>query len=386
MRIVRVMERSVPLSRYADPTIVSEPLDTSVVAVEVDRGLGRRVTGYGFGSIGRYAQGGLIRERFAPRLLAAGAAELLDAAGDLLDPLRAWDCIMKGEKPGGHGERCVAVGALDMALWDAAAKMAEQPLYRLLARRFNAGVEPAPAATYLGGGYYYPSEDTARLVAEVQWAQAQGYSDVKIKIGGTTLANDLRRIEAVLSVLGDGAYLALDAMNRYGPQTALEAARALAPYRLKWLEDICDPLDYETHRRVAEVYEGPIAAGEALFSLADARNLFRYGGLRPTRDILLFDPAHCYGLPEYLRMLALADEHGWSRERFWPHGGHLFGLHVTCGLGLGGAEANLHNFQPFGGWQDGAPLQEGLAFPPQVPGIGWETRDALRRLFRELAP
>ena len=76
---------------------------------------GAPVVGYGFGSFGRYAQGGLIRERFAPRLLAAGGG---------LDPFRAWEAMMAGEKPGGHGERCVAVGALDMALWDASAKAA----------------------------------------------------------------------------------------------------------------------------------------------------------------------------------------------------------------------------------------------------------------------
>src|SRR4051794_37619253 len=127
MRIVDIRERSVPISRYADPTIPSGGLTTSIVAVTTDviRG-GKPVVGFGFSSIGRFAQSGLVRERFAPRLLAAG--DLAAQDGGTLDPFRAWAAMMKGEKPGGHGERCVAVGTLDMALWDAAAKIADVPL------------------------------------------------------------------------------------------------------------------------------------------------------------------------------------------------------------------------------------------------------------------
>ncbi len=131
MRIVDIRERTVPISRHADPALPSGGLTTSIVAVVTDavRG-GKPVTGYGFASFGRFGQGGLIRERFAPRLLAAD-----DPDGNRLDPFRAWAAMMAGEKPGGHGERCVAVGALDMAVWDAAAKLAGQPLCRYLAER-----------------------------------------------------------------------------------------------------------------------------------------------------------------------------------------------------------------------------------------------------------
>jgi hypothetical protein len=120
MRIVEIRERTLPISRYADPAVPSGGLTTSAVAVvtDVQRG-GDPVIGYGFASVGRYAQGELMRERFAPRRLAAADTELADAAGTNLDPFRAWQVMMAGEKPGGHGERCVAVGTLDMALWDA---------------------------------------------------------------------------------------------------------------------------------------------------------------------------------------------------------------------------------------------------------------------------
>ena len=92
------------------------------------------MVGYGFNSNGRYGQGGLIRERFAPRLLEADPASLLDDRGENLDPCRIWARMMTNEKPGGHGERSVAVGTIDMAVWDAVAKIARLPLHELLAR------------------------------------------------------------------------------------------------------------------------------------------------------------------------------------------------------------------------------------------------------------
>src|SRR6185369_15454023 len=141
MRIVDIRERTVPLSRYADPGIASGDLTTSVVALVTDV---RR-------------EGGPIRERFAPRLLAAGT----------LDPLRAWDAMMAGEKPGGHGERCVAVGTLDMALWDAAAKIAGLPLYRFLAGRLGRDVTALDVPAYASGGYLYPDNDISLLREEI---------------------------------------------------------------------------------------------------------------------------------------------------------------------------------------------------------------------------
>lgn len=382
MRIVDVREARVAISRYADPSDGPATLDTSIVAVAADTG----VVGYGFASIGRFAQGGLIRERFAPRLMAARPADLFGelpgARRETIDPRKAWAAMMRDEKPGGHGERSVAVGALDMALWDLAAKAADLPLHRLLRAVFGGPAELEPVPVYAGGGYYFPADDLGRLAAEAAHFACLGLRSVKIKIGGRPLPEDLRRVEAVLAVVGDGGRLAVDAMNAYAPDAALRAAAALAPYRLRWFEDICDPLDYETHRAVAEAYAPPLSAGEALFSAADASNLLRYGGLRPGHDVLTFDPVHCYGLPEYLRIIALFEAAGWSRRDFQPHGGHLFGLQVAAGLGLGGCECNPHNFQPFGGFADDQHIVDGAVLPPEAPGIGFECRGPLIDLLR----
>ena len=383
MRIVDIRERSITISRYADPALPSGGLTTSIVAIVTDviRG-GVPVVGWGFSSVGRFAQSGLIRERFAPRLLAA--PDLATADGTGLDPFRAWAAMMKGEKPGGHGERCVAVGTLDMALWDAAAKIEGLPLARLLADRL--GRTPVAAVPlYAGGGYPFPADDRPRLTNELRRFRDDGYVRAKIKIGAAPLAEDLRRIETARDIFPERDSLAVDAMNAYAPEAAFAAADALAPFDLWWFEDICDPLDFETHARVAEHYPGRIAAGEALFSAAEATLLDRHGGLRRDHDILLFDPVHCYGLPGYLQIVERLEARGWQRAAFWPHGGHLFTLHVASALGLGGAEVNPLAFAPLGGLADGMMPAEGRAAPPETPGIGFEQKADALTLFRSLS-
>src|SRR5215831_16720038 len=144
MRITDIREKTVPVaSAIANAYIDFSKMTLSHVALITDvvRN-GKPVVGYGFNSNGRYGQGGLIRERFAPRLLEADPRTLLDATENNLDPDRIWACMMTNEKPGGHGDRSVAVGTIDMAVWDAVAKIAGKPLFRLLAERHGIEADP----------------------------------------------------------------------------------------------------------------------------------------------------------------------------------------------------------------------------------------------------
>jgi L-alanine-DL-glutamate epimerase-like enolase superfamily enzyme len=360
-------------------------MTTSLVAVVTDVKVeGKTVVGYGFNSNGRYGQGGLIRERFAPRLLEADPAALCDASGDNLDPDRVWAAMMANEKPGGHGERSVAVGTLDMAVWDATAKIAQRPLFRLLAERHGRVAEPR-VFVYAAGGYYYPGKDDAALRAETESYVARGYTVVKMKIGGAPLDEDRRRIEAVLDAIGGAAKLAVDANGRFDLETALAYARMLRDYPLFWFEEAGDPLDYRLQATLGEVYPGPMATGENLFSHQDARNLIRYAGMRPDRDLLQFDCALSYGLCEYQRTLAMLDAHGWSPRRCIPHGGHQMSLNIAAGLGLGGNESYPDLFQPYGGFPDGTRVVDGYIGMPELAGIGFEGKRDLYDEMRRLA-
>lgn len=385
MRILAVREKTLPIaSNIRNAYIDFSRMTISLVAVMTDAIRdGRPVIGYGFNSNGRYGQGGLIRDRFAPRLTEAAPDSLLDSDGNL-DPHRAWDTMMTNEKPGGHGERSVAVGTLDMALWDATAKAMGKPLFRLLAERH--GVTPNPRVfVYAAGGYYYPGKDLSKLRAEMRSYIDRGYTVVKMKIGGAPLAEDQRRIEAVLSEIGSEARLAVDANGRFDLPTAIAYAEALQPYNLFWYEEAGDPLDFDLQAQLAKHYSGPMATGENLFSHQDARNLIRYGGMRPDRDWLQFDCALSYGLVEYERTLAMLAEHGWSATRCIPHGGHQMSLNIAAGLGLGGNESYPDLFQPFGGFPDGVRVEDGHITMPDLPGIGFEGKADLYRVMQDLS-
>ena len=346
---------------------------------------GRPVIGYGFNSNGRYGQGALMRERFIPRVLEADPASLRDETGDNLDPHRIWACMMSNEKPGGHGERSVAVGTIDMAVWDAVAKIEGKPLFQLLAERYGNGQANPRVFVYAAGGYYHPGKGLDGLRQEMEGYLARGYSVVKMKIGGAPLAEDCERIEAVLRMLAPGQQLAVDANGRFDLETAIAYAKALRQYPLFWYEEAGDPLDYELQARLGEAYAGPLATGENLFSMQDARNLIRHGGMRPDRDWLQFDCALSYGLVEYLRTLDMLKAHGWSPSRCIPHGGHQMSLAIAAGLGLGGNESYPDLFQPYGGFPDGVKVDNGHVHLPALPGIGFEGKADLIAEMHALA-
>lgn len=385
MRIVSIEHKVVSIaSEIRNAYIDFSKMTVSVVKITTDVFRdGQAVVGYGFNSNGRYAQAGLLDERFIPRLLEKKSELSQDSEIPL--PERAWDIMMAGEKPGGHGERSVAVGVLDMALWDVTAKLAEKPLNKLLVElygeEFNARAKDK-VFIYAAGGYYYPNKDLVALQDEMRGYLDLGYSVVKMKIGGGDLKTDLARIEAVLEVVGDGQNLAVDANGRYDLQTALAYAEGLEPYNLRWYEEIGDPLDYRLNATICEAYPLPIATGENLFSHQDARNLIRYGGMRPDRDILQMDPVLSYGLTEYLRTLRMLKQHGWSPSRCIPHGGHQFALNIASAFHLGGNEAYPKVFAPFGGLADSCPIENSLVSLPDVPGIGFETNQALYEVLR----
>ncbi len=388
MRIVDVRQTTVPIaSPLKNAYIDFSKMDVSVVAVVTNfERDGRRVVGYGFNSNGRYGARGLLQDRFIPRLMEADPRSLLSDDGENLDPHRVWATLMTGEKPGGHGERSVAVGVIDMAVWDVVAKIEGKPLYRVLADRYRNGEADDRVWVYAAGGYYEPGKDLAALQAEMRGYLALGYTTVKMKIGGASLDEDLRRIEAVLEIVdGDGSRLAVDANGRFDLETAIAYANALAPYGLRWYEEAGDPLDYALQARLGEVYPHTLATGENLFSVQDARNLIRYGGMRPDRDVLQFDCALSYGLVEYLRTLDMLDEHGWSRRTVVPHGGHQISLNMAAGLGLGGNESYPGVFQPFGGFADTIPVEDGYVALPDAPGIGFEEKANLWAVMRKLA-
>lgn len=388
MRIAAIVERAVSLDSGrrggpANAMVNFSHHTVSMVAVITDViRRGRPVAGVAFNSIGRFAQSGILRDRMIPRVLAAPPDALLDASG-FLDPAAVVACALTDEKPGGHGDRAAAAGALELACWDLNAKLRDEPACVTIAR--HAGRDPAPAVpVYAAGGYYYAEGGADQLRREMRGYLDLGYDAVKMKIGGAPLGEDLARIEAVVDTVGDGGQVAVDANGRFDRQEATRWAAALAPYGLRWYEEPGDPLDYALHHAVTDCYDGAVATGENLFSVPDVTNLVRYGGMRPNRDVFQMDPGLSYGLGEYLRMLDVLEAHGFDRRFAFPHGGHLINLHIAAGLSLGGCEAYPGVFAPFGGYSEACVISGGRIAPTDAAGFGLQEKAGLAQLIAEL--
>ena len=386
MKIIEIQEKTVPISSEIQNAYINfKKMDCSVVAIKTDvKKDGKFITGYGFHSNGRYAVSELLTKRFIPRLKESKEKDVLNNEGDNFSPEKIWKILMKNEKPGGHGERSTAVGAIDMAIWDIVSKIENVPLYEYLAKKYGDGTFKNKIFVYAAGGYYYPGKDIQMLQDEMKSYMDLGFTTVKMKIGGASLSDDLKRIESVLKLVGDGKNLCVDANGRFDLKTAIEYGKALEPLNLKWYEEAGDPLDFDLNSELSKNYKNGLATGENLFSMQDSRNLIRYGGMRKNIDWLQFDCSLSYGLVEYLRTLKMLKDNNWSSTRVIPHGGHQISCNIAAGLNLGGNEIYPSLFQPFGGFPDSSTVMDSYVTFPKFIGMGYENKKKLIDLLSKL--
>ena len=386
MRIIDVREIAIKLNgRIANSLVNFTKHTVSLVALISDQvSEGKPIVGFGFNSIGRFAQSGILRERMLPRLAEAAPEDLLSKNGAGFEAEIIANIAMKDEKPGGHGDRSGAVAALELATWDLNAKLLDEPAYKTIRNSFGVADLADSLPVYAAGGYYYPNDSAKRLSDELLDYQGKGYNSFKIKVGGEALREDMLRIEAAVAVAGKGSRVAIDANGCFDHQKALEMAVAIDPFELRWFEEPGDPLDFDLNRDLTENYNGSIATGENLFSLMEAINLMRFGGMRIDKDVFQMDPGLCYGITEYHRILESLEEFGHHRKQCYPHGGHLINLHIALGLGLGGCEAYPEVFQPLGGYSDQCRLEDGKIAPSDAPGFGLEQKENLYPLLCDL--
>lgn len=386
MKIINIQEKIAPINSEIKNAYISfAKMDCSVVAITTDVKIdGENIVGYGFHSNGRYAVSELLTKRFIPRIKEAEEKDLLNDEGNNFSPEKIWKVLMKNEKPGGHGERSTAVGVIDMAVWDIVSKIEQAPLYEHLAKKYGNGKFTNKIFVYAAGGYYYPGKDIQLLQDEMKSYLDLGYTTVKMKIGGASLKEDLKRIESVLKIVGNGKNLCVDANGRFDLNTAIEYAKAIEPFNLKWFEEAGDPLDYKLNQELSKIYKNGLATGENLFSMQDARNLIRYGGMRKDIDWLQFDCSLSYGLVEYLRTLQMMKENEWSSTRVIPHGGHQISCNIAAGLNLGGNEIYPSLFQPFGGFPDSSIVEDSYVSFSKFIGMGYENKKELKNLLIKL--
>ena len=218
MRIVEIREVAVPLQGGVANSVVSFDGHTvSLVALisDVVRD-GRRLVGVAFNSIGRHAQGGILRDRMVPRVLGAEPESLCSRDTGLLDPARVLAAAMRDEKPGGHGDRASAASAIELACWDLLAKFHDEPAHvtdrprpradpgeRRGCRSTRRGATTTPATPG-------PAARRARGLPRCRIRSRQDQD---------RRAADRRghgAMEAAIEVMGSGSAVAVDANGRFG--------------------------------------------------------------------------------------------------------------------------------------------------------------------------
>jgi L-alanine-DL-glutamate epimerase-like enolase superfamily enzyme len=346
---------------------------------------GKPVIGFSYSATGFQPPTHQLNERFIPKLLQMKDDELnIDPRH--FDPAATLQALKKGEKLGGDGERATAVGTIECALWDAVAKLAQVPAYKLIADKYNGGKITDKVECYVGGGWYSPGKSVDVLRDEVKKYLDMGYRTVKIKVGGLPLAEDMKRVDAALAVVGDPKRLAVDANSGIGADRRPEFANALKSYGLRWFEEPTHPNDYQANAEFIAMYGNPVATGENQFSLEELRNLARYGGMRPGVDFLQWDIPHAYGMHEAANIIEMFASFGWSPKSMVPHGGNQISLNASAAFGFGACEAYPDVFGVLSGYADALKVVDGYLTIGQWEGYGFEGQAGLYSLMKDLVP
>jgi L-alanine-DL-glutamate epimerase-like enolase superfamily enzyme len=189
-----------------------------------------------------------------------------------------------------------ALSAVDIALWDLMGQALNQPLYRLL------GAHAEEVYCYASAGLYGEGKTPDVLAQEMAGYVAQGFTGVKMKVGGAVLAEDVRRVAAVREAVGTDVRLMVDAVYNLTVPEAQRLARAFAPYDIYWLEAPVSPYDVAGQARVQAAGPIPVCGNETEYSLDRFRELITADAV----EFVQFDVAACGGISEGRRIADLA--------------------------------------------------------------------------------
>ena len=232
---------------------------------------------------------------------------------------------------------------------------------------------------YVGGGWYWPGQTIKDLQDEMRRHLDAGYTMVKMKVGGLPLDEDLRRLEAVLKVVGSGE------QSRGRRQLQIRPRARRSPMPRRWRRSSCAGSRSRAIRSTSRCSPSSRAStrrrsrpARTSISTQDVENLVRFGGLRAERTTSSRSIRRRPTASRNTRArVAMLERHGWPRAALFPHGGNQMSLAIAAGFGLGGAESYPGVFGDFGGFADDARIEDGALTLSDRPGIGFEGQSAL---------
>ncbi len=305
MKITRVTATAESRQRASAVRDALQVLDThGVCRVQIETSDGSHgAASIGFGRLGAAPAilAHLINDELAPAVLGEDPF-LIRAIRDKLVRLTDYH--------GTAGLALLGIAGIDIALWDLLGRAVNQPVWRLLGA--NQGQVPAYAMV---GWLNYSIEDLERVCAT---AMEQGFRGVKIKVGAPTLAEDIRRIEAVRAVVGDDAPLMVDANQVFGFNEALRRGRVYQDLGCYWFEEPIRADDTDGLVRLRESLAIPIASGENNYGRRQFRELFELRAV----GIVQPDLRRAGGITECLEIGLMADAFD------VPYASHGSGTHL----------------------------------------------------------
>ena len=218
------------------------------------------------------------------------------------------DAILLGRR----GAAVRAMSAIDIALWDVMGKAQRLPLHRMLG-----GPKESQVPCYASGGYYWEGTDPDKYVSdEVRGYVEDGFTAVKIKVGGLPLTEDLRRARAARKAIGPDVILMMDANNAWpDAATAIPAINAFAEVDPFWVEEPLMPDDIRGHAAIREKVSVPIATGEIEATRWGFGELLQLNAV----DMLQPDSTVLGGITEFRRVAGMADSKGVPSYPHWMH-------------------------------------------------------------------
>lgn len=218
---------------------------------------------------------------------------------------------------GREGISSLALAALDVALWDTAAKIQGQPLHRVLGSLRN------EVPVYASGiDLSRPIDD---LLEQVEEHLCSGYEAIKIKVGKVDPIEDAERVRAVRKLIGPSRQLMVDANQKWTVAEALRRVKMFNESDVSWVEEPLMADDLEGYGHLRSRLHVPIAMGETLWSQRRFAEYIKRG----VCDVVQADVARVGGITEWMRIAAVAES---ANLPMAPHGLMEISVHVLCAV------------------------------------------------------
>jgi L-alanine-DL-glutamate epimerase-like enolase superfamily enzyme len=337
----------VPLPNVLTDSMHGQMRHFAVVTVEVHTDDGAEGLGYTYtvGKTGGSAVLAMIRDDLAPTLAGADPRRI-----EQLWKRMWWHLHYVGR----GGVASFAISAVDVALWDLKAKLADEPLWRFLGGHSNR------AKVYAGGIDLELSLD--QLARQTEENLNRGYRAIKMKVGRDRLAEDVERVAAMRKLLGPEIPLMVDANMRWTVDEAIRASRAFAEYDVYWLEEPTIPDDVDGHRRIESEGPLPVATGENLHTIYEFQKMIAAGGVSfPEPDL-----SNVGGVTGWLEVAHLAEAHNLPVT---THGVHDLHVHLLAAV-PNASYLEAHGFGLEAYIREPLAIEDGWALAPDRPGHG----------------